>query len=262
MAIPYCDARQVQNLLDKVCGKENWQDSYYDVDGVTYCKIGIKIAGEWRWKSDCGYNDQRDKNIAVKGESSDAFKRAAIKWGPGRFLYEMNPFTLTTSKKNESGDTRAQLYCVDNNGVKVDDWYITDYINGIRGTKKPIPAPNPEAKGTERSSANETLMIWLEKYDERRIIKALNWFGQTHEDHVQIDSKAYKQDGVTIGQAYYAEFCHLVKITKFDDSLIDMCLDGFGYKQLDEGGIAGALKDKKTERILDECILIAKQCAK
>ena len=52
--IGYVDSRQVQDLLDEVCGSENWQDEYFECKGKQFCKIGIKINGEWVWKSDSG----------------------------------------------------------------------------------------------------------------------------------------------------------------------------------------------------------------
>jgi hypothetical protein len=50
--------------------------------------IGIRDAdtGEWIWKYD-GADDTEFQ--ATKGGLSDAFKRAAVKWGVGRYLYHL-----------------------------------------------------------------------------------------------------------------------------------------------------------------------------
>jgi len=84
LALAYLDARNVMDRLDSVCGPENWQDEYASANGRTICKIGIKINNEWVWKSD-GAGDTKVE--AEKGGISDAFKRAAVKWGIGRYLY-------------------------------------------------------------------------------------------------------------------------------------------------------------------------------
>jgi hypothetical protein len=84
MALAYIDARDVMERLDAVCGPEGWQCDYPHASAKTVCRIGIKIGGEWVWKS----NGAGDSDIeAEKGALSDAFKRAAVLWGIGRYLY-------------------------------------------------------------------------------------------------------------------------------------------------------------------------------
>jgi hypothetical protein len=51
----------------------------------------------WVWKSDCGTESQVEKQ---KGEASDAFKRAAVMWGIGRFLYSKKIIKLPVKEKN------------------------------------------------------------------------------------------------------------------------------------------------------------------
>ena len=95
--VAYIDSRQVQDLLDEVCGAGNWQSRFVDVKGNLFCEIGIKIDGEWVWKSDCGVESNIEKE---KGESSDSFKRAAVMWGVGRFLYSKKVVKLPTKQEN------------------------------------------------------------------------------------------------------------------------------------------------------------------
>jgi len=82
--VAYIDARYVQDILDDVCGAENWQVKYEEHKGNLFASIGIKIGDDFIWKSDCGTESQVEKQ---KGEASDAFKRAGVMWGIGRFLY-------------------------------------------------------------------------------------------------------------------------------------------------------------------------------
>jgi len=82
--LDYIDSRQVMGLLDAVVGPENWSDSYVEISGSLFCKISIKVDGQWISKMDCGSESAIESE---KGQASDAFKRAAVKWGIGRFLY-------------------------------------------------------------------------------------------------------------------------------------------------------------------------------
>lgn len=87
LALAYIDARDVMERLDKVCGPENWQSRYPHATGKTVCEIGIKIGQDWIWKAD-GAGDTEFE--ADKGALSDAFKRAAVRWGIGRYLYDVD----------------------------------------------------------------------------------------------------------------------------------------------------------------------------
>ena len=89
LALAYLDARDVMDRLDDVLSPAGWQDKYVEtVKGRVICSIGVILPDVgWVWKSD-GAGD-----TAVEGEKggiSDAFKRAAVKWGIGRYLYRMD----------------------------------------------------------------------------------------------------------------------------------------------------------------------------
>lgn len=86
LALAYIDARVVMDRLDSVCGPDGWQNRYPHAGVKTCCEIGIKVNDEWIWKAD----GAGDTNVeANKGAFSDAFKRAAVKWGIGRYLYDV-----------------------------------------------------------------------------------------------------------------------------------------------------------------------------
>lgn len=85
-ALVYFDARNAMNRLDEVLGPQNWQDKYRREGTATICAIGVKIGDEWVWKEDA--SDESDIE-AVKGSVSGAFKRACVKWGVGRYLYDI-----------------------------------------------------------------------------------------------------------------------------------------------------------------------------
>lgn len=87
MALAYLDARDVMMRLDEVCTPGGWQCHYPHAGAKTVCEIGVKVGDEWVWKAD-GAGDTDVE--AEKGALSDSFKRAAVKWGIGRYLYDLD----------------------------------------------------------------------------------------------------------------------------------------------------------------------------
>ena len=107
MALAYIDARDVMRRLDDVCGPGGWQARYPHANGKTICEIGIKVDGEWIWKA----NGAGDTDIeAEKGAISDAFKRAAVMWGVGRYLYDLpSPWVAVNQFKQIEESEHAKL---------------------------------------------------------------------------------------------------------------------------------------------------------
>jgi hypothetical protein len=91
MALAYVDARVIQDRLDDVLGVEGWQDEYEVLpDGTVVCRLRLKIGGEWVVKMDVGGpSEQPDGGDRMKAAFSDALKRAAVKFGVGRYLYRL-----------------------------------------------------------------------------------------------------------------------------------------------------------------------------
>jgi hypothetical protein len=86
LCLAYLDARDIMDRFDSVCGPGGWQCRYSHVGNITVCEIGVKVGDEWLWKADgAGQSDIE----AEKGALSDALKRAAVRWGPGRYLYSL-----------------------------------------------------------------------------------------------------------------------------------------------------------------------------
>ncbi|WP_338993469.1 Rad52/Rad22 family DNA repair protein [Fusobacterium animalis] len=86
LALPYVQARAIQNRLDDVVGFHNWQVSYREISGGFICSLSLCIDGVWITKEDgAGMTDFE----SIKGGISNAFKRvAASGFGIGRYLYE------------------------------------------------------------------------------------------------------------------------------------------------------------------------------
>lgn len=112
IALAYIDARDVQDRLDEVCGIDGWQCRYTPMhDKKTVCEIGVRVGDEWIWKADGAGDTDLE---AEKGALSDAFKRAAVRWGIGRYLYDVeNTWVALDDKKRivqgEYAKLRASL---------------------------------------------------------------------------------------------------------------------------------------------------------
>ena len=85
--LAYITNRAIMDRLDKVCGPENWKNSFTAApNGGTLCGLSIKVGNEWITKWDGAENTDFE---AVKGGLSGAMKRAGVQWGIGRYLYKL-----------------------------------------------------------------------------------------------------------------------------------------------------------------------------
>lgn len=139
IALAYIDARDVQDRLDAVCGV-GWQSRYTHADKKTVCEIGIKIDNEWVWRADgAGDTDME----AEKGSLSDAFKRAAVKWGVGRYLYDAPSPWVAVVKKGRS--------------TVIADSEMTKLQKLLPGSKAVVAKPAEEAPAASERSAERAL---------------------------------------------------------------------------------------------------------
>lgn len=92
LAMAYIDARAIQDRLDEVVGSEGWQDAYKLLpDGSVVCRLRVKLGEWWITKTDVGSpSEQPDGGDRLKAAFSDALKRAAVKFGIGRYLYRLS----------------------------------------------------------------------------------------------------------------------------------------------------------------------------
>ena len=95
IALAYINARDIMKRFDDVCG-DLWQVEY-PFDGC--CRIGVKIDNEWIWRSNGAGETQVE---GEKGKFSDAFKRAAVLWGVGRYLYYLDNVWVPIKAKGRS----------------------------------------------------------------------------------------------------------------------------------------------------------------
>lgn len=117
-AVPYLDARAVEDRFDQVIGQKNWNDSYEswhtytetvtERDKTTVKEIRSQLCTiyvyneerkEWLGKTDGAENTDIE---SIKGGLSDSFKRAAVKWNVGRYMYKMEPVWVKATKRGKS----------------------------------------------------------------------------------------------------------------------------------------------------------------
>jgi len=110
LAVAYLDARAIMARLDAVCGT-GWQDAFEVLpDGSALCGLTLLLEGQWVTRSDVGSpSEQPDEGDRRKAAISDALKRAAVKWGIGRYLYELPKQWVEYDAARKSIATAPQL---------------------------------------------------------------------------------------------------------------------------------------------------------
>jgi len=123
--VAFVDARDIEDRFDEVCGPEKWKNGFQMVGSQMMCAISLKCGDEWVSKSDGGTISDIE---GEKGLISDSFKRAAVKWGPGRFLYRLDPLKLNsidTGKEKKGKKVYAPAHNTDKHGP------VEDVPNGL-----------------------------------------------------------------------------------------------------------------------------------
>lgn len=106
--LAYVQARAIMDRLDEVCGPQNWKTAYrFESCGVSgvVCMLSIKTGDEWVTKEDGA--EQTDIE-AFKGGISSALKRAAVAWGIGRYLYDLESGWAIIVEKGVHGANYAK----------------------------------------------------------------------------------------------------------------------------------------------------------
>lgn len=128
MCSAYIDARDVMNALDEVC---SWEVKFEETEQFVCATITIHATDGVFRRSDYGnrvVSDPEDQMFeqAMKSAASDAFKRAAVMWGVGRFVYDIDMVFLPCDNYGNA---------LDNGGNRIHD--LTKHINGMRSASTP-----------------------------------------------------------------------------------------------------------------------------
>ena len=195
MALAYIDARTVMDRLDTVCGPAGWQCKYVMEGAKTVCEIGIKCGEEWVWKAD-GAGDSDVE--AEKGALSDAFKRAAVRWGVGRYLYNLKSPWVPVKPNGKSfviaREAQAQLDAL------------------LHGNKAPEQKP-PAAptKPTPEQAAEAFVKKTVAETGVMRSVADLDDWVKAWSNHIQGLRERFPEKAKQVDAAISAQRAHLTK---------------------------------------------------
>ncbi|PHR61807.1 MAG: hypothetical protein COA43_01155 [Robiginitomaculum sp.] len=142
MALAYIDARDVMQRLDDVCGIGGWQNTYPHAGQRVICELSIELDGKWVTRTNGAGSTQIE---ADKGAISDAFKRAAVLWGIGRYLYSLGSVWVHLEPR---GATHI---------IKKDQQYILDAALSKLGATPNRPQSNPVKNGASKGTPSRAL---------------------------------------------------------------------------------------------------------
>ncbi|WP_374717721.1 Rad52/Rad22 family DNA repair protein [Neobacillus sp.] len=146
MVLAYVTNRAIQNRLDEVFGPGGWKNEFHEFMQGVLCTISCNINGEWISKTDGAEQTQFE---SLKGGLSGAMKRAAVQWGIGRYLYNLEEcFVEITPNKSDGAiyinDKKSNIkgYWVP---PKLPDWALPQNEQSQQEVQKqPQPKQNPD----------------------------------------------------------------------------------------------------------------------
>jgi hypothetical protein len=158
--LTYITARTAMNRLDEVLGPEGWSDRFYEVCNVLFCEITITLPdGTKVSKSDGGGFKEMTEGGKVDQENtdktgpSDAFKRAAAKFGIARYLYKDGTADLGQTTSGQHAENQDA---------------------------DPPPERERRQPGGNPSGGGRKLFAWAKDEGEKRgqdLVKRLNTYG-------------------------------------------------------------------------------------
>ena len=151
IAVPYVTNRAIMGRLDDVVGPENWYNDFKPWHGANgkeaqLCGISIRYGDGFITK----WDGAEDSDIEpVKGGLSDSMKRAAVQWGIGRVLYNMDVVFVEVEKRGKTWiikkDQQEQLDCAYRKMLGK-----LGLTPAPAGGLRPEPAPDGQTAGTQQ----------------------------------------------------------------------------------------------------------------
>lgn len=138
-ALAYITARAVMERLDAVFGITGWKDEYEVLKDGVICRLSIKIDDAWIGRQDAAPWTMIEP---IKGGFSDAFKRAAVKFGIGRYLYHLPEYTVTlTPEKPHNADPQTIHY---HWSQAVSGWWVEPELPdwAVSDEARPVASPH------------------------------------------------------------------------------------------------------------------------
>lgn len=149
--LAYVTARGVMDRLDEVFGPSGWRDEYREWQGTSVlCTLTCTMNGVEVSKQDVAENTNVE---AVKGGVSGALKRAAVKWGIGRYLYNIGD---SYAVFNPHGKYRTKIdgKTYKWNPPELPDWALPS-AKGRSTSKKPDKTPSTPLRETQINGSVE-----------------------------------------------------------------------------------------------------------
>ncbi len=160
LAVAYVDARDIQARLDGAIGAQYWTDEYEvltdeqrkDKDGKLYRQVEVQCALTVSGVTKHDVGDGRD----LKAAYSDALKRAAVKFGIGRYLYSL------PKEWCDYDDRSRQL----KRTPLLPDWARPA---GDKVQPRPKAEPKPDAEPKQSGESADSLFRPMTDFQRRKI---------------------------------------------------------------------------------------------
>jgi hypothetical protein len=172
--VAYIDARMVQDRLDEVVGAGNWSFDWepvvIDKGDVQVAKGTLTILGVS--KADAGTASNFEQSL---GAVSHCFKRAAVHWGIGRYLYDLPMSWVQVEKNGRISDQllrelRSKLPAPEEKASSDNSRprrsVAAARVSPVAAQTAPATAPAAKAsaaKGTDEPAASEQQLVSIRK---------------------------------------------------------------------------------------------------
>jgi hypothetical protein len=207
----YVTARTVMNRLDEVLGPENWWDDFVPLEHSVICRLTIRLPdGQILTKSDAGgYAGMADPGDDDKSGFADAFKRAAVKFGVGRYLYRDGIPRFAREALKGRVEVEAAATVAEAPAAAQGQGPAPSPPNA------PVPAPslNPSPRngdeGLNAPRSGRALFAWTKDQDEKHeygLLKHLNAWGKRQE----FPGRMVDWEGEQVTRAY-SEACRKIR---------------------------------------------------
>ncbi len=159
VVLAYITSRAVMDRLDDIFGVSGWVDSYEVLPTGVLCKLSVLIEGEWICKQDTA---QFTNIEALKGGFSDSLKRAAVKFGIGRYLYNLPEHIVELHRTKPYNIPKEKLHTYYSKDISA-FWIVPELPSWARSEKaakletqiSELPADYPKESQPSTQERNE-----------------------------------------------------------------------------------------------------------
>jgi hypothetical protein len=147
LVLPYITSRAVMDRLDEVFGCDGWQDEYEVLPSGVACRLSAKLNGDFITKQDAAPYTHIE---ALKGAFSDALKRAAVKFGIGRYLYKLpENYVNILPQRPTKAKGKVRYY----HSKEICGWWLEPSVLSATQNKSETPSRHSEHEDTAEFKA-------------------------------------------------------------------------------------------------------------